>query len=127
MTIRAGGYAQYQGRVYSCLSVNKPYVVLLAPGDQSAPEGFERRPDGRWGRVVERREVDRLFYVKTEATWLGHEVEVRRVLGDTATVWSQATQPPDRPEVSRDRTSWEARVAVSELRDAVETLREVPL
>lgn len=126
MNVRAGGYAEFRGAVYACASVGKPMIRLFAPGDRPAPDGFSAHADGRWTRLVPRADVERLFFVKTEATWEGQPVDVLSVDGDFAEVSSRAYPPPRRPEVQRDRASWDARVSVAELHDVLETVTEVP-
>lgn len=125
MTVRAGSYAEVQGVVYSCRRGTGSRVVLVVSGDPSAPEGFERRPNGSWEREIDRSMVDRLFHVNSEATWEGREVNVRAIRGEVAHLWSPTTDPPGRPEVVRDRTSWEAWVPLTELRDVVQESVEV--
>lgn len=125
--VKAGKYAEFEGRLYSCASLHKPRVRLHLPGWEDPPDGFTRQPDGRWTRLIERSLVSRLFFVHTEATWQGHPVRVDDVEGDTAHIWSQTYPPPNRPEVWNDRDSWTADVPVSELCDVVETVHEIPL
>lgn len=127
MTVRAGAYAEYDGRTYACLSVGQAQVVLVVPPGRLVPDGFEHRPDGCWHRVVDKADVSRLFFVDTQASWQGHEVYVQDDFGTRMQIWSDTYPPPSRPEVQIDRDSWSAMVPVSELRDVVETVSEIPL
>ena len=50
--MRAGPYAEWSGRTWRLVSVDKPFVRLLEGGDQPKPEGFELDRSGRWTQGV---------------------------------------------------------------------------
>lgn len=127
--MRAGVYAEVDGVLHQSTSV--PVETLLhlrAPLSRPCPPGFVR---GRhaWERTVHVREVRRMVSVRTTARWLGHEVRVLAVDGDTAHVDRFDWPPPDDPRVTNRRPGepWEAFVPVDELTDVREEVTELPV
>lgn len=126
--MRAGGYAKWRGEFYSCGSVFKPYVLLQAWGDAPAVGGFDRDHNGRWTRLVQRREVTRLEKVETFAVWQRRRVEVVEVDGGQAWIQQWQWPVPDHPAAyAIENGLWGAKVPVEELTEVVETVTEVPI
>lgn len=126
--MRAGPYAEYQGRVYRSVSLNKPNVRLLVPGSEPCPEGFDRNAQGQWTRLIRREEASRLFEVSTTAVWRGYRVEVDTVDAGVASFRYFGTEFPQTPTITRFQADgWSDTVPVEELEDAVETVHDVPI
>ncbi len=126
--MRAGPYAEWNGRTWTIVSVNKPFVRLLADGDQPKPEGFELDRSGRWTRVVDRSEVTRIFRVETTASWRGHTVRISHLDGGLAQFTYFGMGLPETPDVARVQSDeWHGVVPVDELSDVLEVVHEVPL
>lgn len=126
--MRAGPYAVHQGRVYRAVSLDKPRVRLLVPGDEPCPAGFERNVQGQWTRLVPREEVSLLLQVETTAVWRGYRVDVESVDAGLAQIRYFGTDFPGGPRITRfQQDGWYGTVPVDELEDVDSTAREFPL
>ncbi|NMR21599.1 hypothetical protein [Cellulomonas fimi] len=139
--MRAGSYAEYENEIYECGALSKPMVRLFA--EERAPRpGFELDRWGRWTRLVDRREVSRLFRVRTTASWRGWQAEVERFADDASAEiyvdgYSQpplASPPPMKPIPPHelglrqiDKNIWRGVVPVRDLENISEVVEEVPL
>jgi len=127
--MRAGPYAELQGVIYPSVSLDDPWVRLLAFGPEPPAPGWEHERWDRWSLLVDRSEVTRLFWVRTTAVWSGWPVDVSRVEGDHAIFTYDGTGlPTDNPAIARlGLFEWQGRVPPSELSEVVETVVEVPV
>lgn len=127
--MRAGPYAEVDGVTYPAVALHGPTVRILAFGDEQPLPGFEHDGWDRWGRLVDRSAISRLFWVQTTATWSGRTVTVDNVVGNKATFsYDGDDLPLDTPAVRRiGRFEWQGTVPVDELSDVVEVVTDVPL
>ena len=127
--MKAGPYAEFEGVIYPCVSVDKPYVRLLAFAPEPPWPGWEQEPWDRWSLLVDRSAVSRLFWVHTKAVWSSWPVDVERVKGDLVTFTYYGTDfPTDNPAIGRrGQSEWQGQVPPSELSDVVETVVEFPV
>jgi hypothetical protein len=124
--VRAGPYAELDDVIYPCVSVDKPYLRLLAFGPEPPAPGWEQEPWDRWSHLVDRSAVTRLFWVHTTAVWERWKVDVDRVKGDVVTfTYYGLGLPTDNPKIGRrGQLEWQGQVHPSELSDVVETVEE---
>jgi hypothetical protein len=83
--MRAGSYAEFEGRVFEIVPPDSGSIRLLLPKSETQPPGFEPYRQW-WTKLVERSDVSRLFTVETTAVWRGLPVIVARTDGSSALI-----------------------------------------